>query len=354
MKENIFIKKLLIAILTCGTLVITLPMDVNANVLGESFPVLYGNSDEFDERYIHISRDPQAYIVKEGDTLWKIAEYTLGDPLRYKEILADNIALIQDPDYITAGTELIIVDSGYIRRMRNPEKEKWGMMIKDSFTFDYPYNWKCTFYKSLNTTSGDIVYQMSEANPWVACNMEEKEHQLEDTLSDWNRCKKEIKKFVENEYQGRGSISDLGFEDYLLDNGDKIYLYTFTYEVSVEEEGVIEVLRSDICLGIRLSEHMQIQFLGQCVNGKDYDIKGTVLYMCASFKEIGSGGYVENSFYILPKYEWKLHGVFNAFCWIDQIETDGFARAAYYQNLNEYNEVDFFLHRLGNWEKANG
>ncbi|WP_324653784.1 LysM peptidoglycan-binding domain-containing protein [Georgenia sp. H159] len=49
------------------------------------------------------------YTVVRGDTLWKIAETMLGDPLRYPEIAALNRDVLGDePDFITPGMQLFL------------------------------------------------------------------------------------------------------------------------------------------------------------------------------------------------------------------------------------------------------
>ena len=47
-----------------------------------------------------------SYTVQSGDTLWKIAEETLGDGSRYGEIFEANRDLLDSPDRILPGQEL--------------------------------------------------------------------------------------------------------------------------------------------------------------------------------------------------------------------------------------------------------
>lgn len=46
------------------------------------------------------------YVVKEGDSLWKIAESALGDGGRYKEIIEMNKGIIEDMDNLVIGANL--------------------------------------------------------------------------------------------------------------------------------------------------------------------------------------------------------------------------------------------------------
>ena len=48
------------------------------------------------------------YTVKKGDTLWKIAEKTLGSGARHKEIFEANRPMLKDPDKIYPGQVLRI------------------------------------------------------------------------------------------------------------------------------------------------------------------------------------------------------------------------------------------------------
>jgi len=50
----------------------------------------------------------KAAVVVRGDTLWHLAATHLGDPLRWREIHAANRTLIQDPDLIYPGQQLVI------------------------------------------------------------------------------------------------------------------------------------------------------------------------------------------------------------------------------------------------------
>jgi nucleoid-associated protein YgaU len=51
---------------------------------------------------------PRVYVVKEGDSLSKIAKEVLGDASRWKEIFEANKDQIKDPSLIRVGQELRI------------------------------------------------------------------------------------------------------------------------------------------------------------------------------------------------------------------------------------------------------
>lgn len=54
------------------------------------------------------TQDVQYYLVEEGDTLWKIAEKTLGNGAAYEQIFEANREVIQDPDRIFVGQKIRI------------------------------------------------------------------------------------------------------------------------------------------------------------------------------------------------------------------------------------------------------
>ncbi|MEJ2701504.1 MAG: LysM peptidoglycan-binding domain-containing protein [Sedimentisphaerales bacterium] len=54
------------------------------------------------------ARQSQLYAVKEGDSLWAIAETLLGEGSRYREIRDLNAAVLEDEDHLTVGMRLMI------------------------------------------------------------------------------------------------------------------------------------------------------------------------------------------------------------------------------------------------------
>ncbi len=52
--------------------------------------------------------EPRFHTVESGDSLWKIAEATLGDGSRYTEIFEANKPMLKDPDKIYPGQVLRI------------------------------------------------------------------------------------------------------------------------------------------------------------------------------------------------------------------------------------------------------
>ena len=50
---------------------------------------------------------PDVYVVKDGDTLWDIAEHFFGDPLTWPDIWKKNL-FIEDPHWIYPGQEFCL------------------------------------------------------------------------------------------------------------------------------------------------------------------------------------------------------------------------------------------------------
>jgi nucleoid-associated protein YgaU len=55
-----------------------------------------------------VASTKKVYIVQPGDSLWLIAQKTLGDGSRYDEILRANSQVIDDEESISVGTKLKI------------------------------------------------------------------------------------------------------------------------------------------------------------------------------------------------------------------------------------------------------
>lgn len=53
---------------------------------------------------------PKFYTVKQGDTLSKIAQEIYGDPMKYKELFAENQPMLKKPELIYPGQVLRIPD----------------------------------------------------------------------------------------------------------------------------------------------------------------------------------------------------------------------------------------------------
>jgi nucleoid-associated protein YgaU len=94
---------------------VTLNGAVNSRAELEKIVLAVGNTKgvaKVENNLIAPDADPEApsgvYIVKEGDTLWKIAEASYGDGKRYEEIFEANKPMLKHPDKIYPGQRLRI------------------------------------------------------------------------------------------------------------------------------------------------------------------------------------------------------------------------------------------------------
>jgi nucleoid-associated protein YgaU len=94
---------------------VTLNGAVNSRAEMEKIVLLVGNTKgvaQVENNLIAPDADPEApsgvYVVKSGDTLWKIAEESYGDGKRYEEIFEANKPMLKHPDKIYPGQRLRI------------------------------------------------------------------------------------------------------------------------------------------------------------------------------------------------------------------------------------------------------
>jgi len=81
------------------------------NILGIFPSSIFEKVESIGKR--HISADSQQanqYIVREGDTLWRIAAEQLGNGSRYKEISKLNADVLKDENDLTLGMRLSLPD----------------------------------------------------------------------------------------------------------------------------------------------------------------------------------------------------------------------------------------------------
>lgn len=55
-----------------------------------------------------VAAEPKYYVIEEGDTLWSIAEKTMGSGAKHEEIFAANREVIENPDLIFVGQKIRI------------------------------------------------------------------------------------------------------------------------------------------------------------------------------------------------------------------------------------------------------
>mgnify|MGYP001038216926 CR=1 FL=1 len=278
-------------------------------------PFLY-ETDGVPDSYIRLLEDTQDYEVQPGDSLWKIAEGLWNDGGRYPDLYADNRSQIRNPDLIYPGMILQAAGSAYLKKQGPPTAFSTPQYCFDSPPGSWPVG---------TTQSGEAwanLVLLGDGISDIACLVQDKEPATVQALLDWESCTLQIQNYVAEQYPD--TVSGLSFERYRSVKQEDIYLYSYTYAIDMEPYGEEGELRIDVCVGIKLTQHLQAQFVGF---GYGYDMHGAVRYVTASFEE-KPDGYEDKSvsvngsnMQITPVSEWSVHGLYNAFPWVDEYFT---------------------------------
>lgn len=289
-------------------------MEVRAE--GDVAPILYGNPRR-DDAVIQITEDAGTYKVLPGDSLWSISEKIWGDDSGYQDLLKANPQLMNNPSALYPGMILQATRGGYILR----NNLDYAYMQTPLYNFDCPEgDWYYGMLEMGETWANSVVYQDGLCD--IACLIQDREAAAVRTTEDWEACRQTIRDYVDANY--RDCVSDLSFSHYLVNGKEDLYLYSFIYEMNLadyDRTGSIEYL---VCMGLRLTDHIQAQFIGfsPLRPSYDYDIPGAVRYVAASFEETWEEDAAETSvndsnMQIMPDQPWEAEGLFNPFAWID-------------------------------------
>lgn len=282
----------------------------------ETYPIIYNIDKSNANTYIAIEEDSVIYEVVPGDCLWTIAEGLWGDGSRYVEIVNANQEIMEDSDLIYPGTLLQIGRTGYIKKDRNSGIET------QTYSFRTPNTWTTVYleegeqYANFALSGNGLCH--------IACLIQDKEEATVQTVQDWEACSRLVQDYVDAQYSD--AVSDLAFEHYRT-GSDELYLYYYVYEADLTECGIDGRAKINVCVGLKLTENIQAQFVGFAY---DYDIHGAVRYVAADFKEpAGNKKYDSinsDNMTIAPAYDWELEGMFNPFPWVEGFVDSAFRR----------------------------
>lgn len=300
---------------TCSLTLLILPSTpVQAAKSPYSILYEYDESDPlFEENVIKLwGADTDTYEVVPGDTLWSIADRLLGEGTRYLELAASNSDIISDPDLIYPGMQLQLNQTYYIPKGRS------GSYSEREYSMNFPQGWTVGILSQDDLWANFTLFGDGICD--IACLIQDKESSTVDTTQNWEACVHRIQEYVNDEQEDwNGYVSDLQFEHYRTELSEDLYLYSYVYHVDVTRLGSDEPMDINVCVGLKLTEHIQAQFVGFAY---DYDIRSTVRYVTASFREsedVPAQDFNVNSsgMQISPAYSWQEDGLFNAFPWVD-------------------------------------
>lgn len=269
------------------------------------FNLLIGPLGGQDDNYIElIAEDSQEYEVAAGDSLWNIAGELWGDGNLYESLFDSNRDKITDPDLIYPGMMLNVNSNVYVRRLGR---------AGESVTTP-PYHIQMVTGNTVGMKSGDYGanFCLFGDSVDIACLIQDKDKAAARTLADWNRCKKEIERYAEENYGDL--ISGLTFEHYRSLKGEEIYLYSYRYKMDFGEYGDDLAIYVNVSVGTKLTEHFQAEFIGFAYQEETDD---AVRYVTAGFEESSSSeGASITDMAIWPSESWEMEGIFNSFAWI--------------------------------------
>lgn len=260
-----------------------------------------------EEDYIKLVQESIEYEVCPGDCLWDIAEEFWGDGSLYGDIVMDNQEIISDPNMIYPGMRLEIENCVYIKR-QDPNRRI--------------FMWRYEFYTPDGSTVGVSEFGENGANfclfgnGRIACLVQDKTEEAVRTTSDWEACTKRLEEYAEENYKGK--MDEFSFEHYQSVKGEDIYLYSCRYQIDFSQYGYDEFTYAYLCVGMKMTEHIQAEFVGFDL---EESISDSVRYVTASFEEKpGIGEYVSvngSNMAIWEEQEWELDGIFNSLAWVD-------------------------------------
>lgn len=290
------------------------------NVLAaEQYPFVYGDDYAQRDDYMALTEIFEDYTVLPGDSLWTIAEKQFGDGNDYLELAAANQDILTDPNLIYPGMCLKATRTGYIRK---DERSLGGIKYSGKYAMDTPYGWTVGLTESGNAFANFVISGDEEGA--IACLFQDKTKEVSADVLDWPECMQQIRSYAEKNYPKQ--VSDLHFEHYRIDErsnaSGELYLYSYVWHISPDD---YPNLTCNVCVGLKLTGHIQAEFLGYTFN--DYDIQSCVRYVTASFEEHfdpeNDGEFTVNdsNIMIAPTIEWPLKGMYNSFAYIDEFCT---------------------------------
>ncbi len=291
------------------------PEDEDADWLGQwvaekdmrnqRYPLLEDIEEGEKEDYIFLlSPEAGVYRIKEGDTLWKIAQeyYDKGEAC---DILKrQNPEIPGDGGLIFPGMEISVPKAHYIEK----QKDSRGGFGSTACTYDVPADW--IFGRPEWEVCLEYSYWPEYADVGVYTHVTENRMFLDDVGNEWEEMQKQIADSAE---QAEGiDFHELEFSRYIKEDGTDLLFYTFICQAGEE--------RVKCAVAYVPGEEYLIEFIGyspipEDENTPGYQIEEITRYMAASYVEEG-GEKVWNSLKYRPYlgYEsWPYEDLHNPF-----------------------------------------
>lgn len=295
---------MLVGVLAFG---IVFPMTVRAE---GRFAPLQDKPEGDLEDYIVLCGEETEYEVLPGDCLWNISEELWGDGERYMELFDANASIIDNPDMVFPGMLLTMPEAVYLKK----ESGSTGMSISGAYRFDKPKEYTVGYLNEGEVWSNLALHGDKMQ---VVCLVRDKRSEAEESMADWEACRQTIQDYIKENYEN--SVSDLTFEKYQSQDGGEVYLYSFLYSIDLSLYGRSGRLGVNVCIGIKMTEHIQAEFTGF---GFGEEVTDVVRYITASMEEAasydGDGSVNANNMSLSPSVMWELEGIHNPFPWIEQ------------------------------------
>lgn len=280
----------------------------------EEFALNRGIPDS--EAYVLFPMEEETYEVRQGDSLWKIAERLWGDSGLYVELYEQNRETVTDPDLILPGQILQTTDSFYLRKQWRANGSI-GISSR-AYQFDTPQG--CTVGILGNESGANFALFGGDSGYVIACLVREKESNLDgaEVCAGWEET---VRAYAEKTYGD--AVQNLQFERYLSEKGEPVLLYSYTYVMDFSKYGEKGSAKVEVSAGLKQSEQMQAEFVGFTMEGSAID--NLVRYVTASFEETLQEGEEctvnEENMQIYPSAAWEAES-FNAFAWVESYFDD--------------------------------
>lgn len=222
--------------------------------------------------YIPLLAEGGTCQVKQGDTLWEIAEKQYGDGSLYPQLVEMNRETLTDPNLILPEQRLILPEIWYLPKSHTPDTDScegaFQIEYADVKSFRDPIS---ANIKLGNTISGIRIYTGWQTNP-MGYNA---------LTQDWEAFVSEVERSSREICGDR--VNNLTFEKYRMADGCDLCGYSFTFEMGKE-------LR-EVAVFYRFGRQNMAEIIGtrerEIVNREGVVLKNAVRYVAASFEDLG-------------------------------------------------------------------